>query len=424
MTQVVDYQTKEHARRPRMQEAGLLVVILLLGIFLWCFAPIVRGENGFLRPDNLIPSVLTPMSWMAIMAVGATAVIISGGIDISVGSVFGLSALGTVAVLQNFPDHAAISFRLLWLIPVHIPGAWSAWVIVPLGILVPLAIGGLCGFINGALVVGLRMHPFIVTLATLSIFRWGSLRFVKEGSLPAPDKSLPTAFTDHFISYTLPLNPVQWGWPWKPAAWLWDQWVQKSTSVQPVPMLIMLAVVVLGWVYLRQMVWGREVYAVGGNEEAARFSGLRVHWVKLRVYIFAGLTAGLAGMVSSGYFKAAAINTGEGYELVVIASAVVGGASLLGGRGTAMGAWLGTLVLGLINNGIAILGHINLGVVVIPVEQVDFEADQRTGDPGGGCRGPAFGVCCTTSPDGRRRPEIGRRRGGVNPVALSGGQDT
>jgi ribose/xylose/arabinose/galactoside ABC-type transport system permease subunit len=126
-------------------------------------------------------------------------------------------------------------------------------------------------------------------------------------------------------------------------------------GLQPMPLVIMLTSVLLGWFYLRMMVAGRETYAVGGNEEAARFSGLRVGWIKLRTYALAGLAAGIGGMVSLGRFGTASTSTGSGYELTVIASAVVGGASLVGGRGSALGALLGTLVIALIENGIIIL---------------------------------------------------------------------
>jgi ribose/xylose/arabinose/galactoside ABC-type transport system permease subunit len=121
------------------------------------------------------------------------------------------------------------------------------------------------------------------------------------------------------------------------------------------PLIIMLICIAAGAFYLRMLVAGRETYAIGGNEEAARFSGLRVGWIKLRTYALAGLCAGIAGMVSVGRFGTASTSTGTGYELTVIAAAVVGGASLLGGRGTALGALLGTLIIALIENGIIIL---------------------------------------------------------------------
>ena len=326
-------------RLPRVQESGLLVVIALLGLVLTFAAePItVRGQvvNNFLRLDNLIPNVATPMSWMAIMAGGVTLVVISGGIDISVGSIFGLAALGSAAVLQLLPEDA------------------GPLIVLPIAIGVPLVIGLLCGLINGAIVVGLRMHPFIVTLGTLSIFRGIALIAVPTKSLPSGDRALPEAFTTHFMSWQ----------------WTLQRGAAPPLMLQPVPMVVMLLCVAAGWVFLSHTVAGRQVYAVGGNEEAARFSGLPVGLIKLRVYALSGLAAGIAGMVSTGYFGSANTATGEGYELTVIASAVVGGASLTGGRGTALGAVFGALIIKLIENGIYILKKINLGLVTLPLSK-------------------------------------------------------
>jgi ribose/xylose/arabinose/galactoside ABC-type transport system permease subunit len=345
-----------------MQELGLIIVIAVVSLFLWLAShdiskvipakevtdsaghvvtlPMMTStENGFLRVQN-IAIVLTYMSWMAIMAMGQTTVIISGGIDISVGSIMGLSALVTALVLQNFAPDA------------------PAWQIIPLGIGIPLGVGLLCGFINGILVVGLRMHPFIVTLATLSIFRWACLKIgaAHQGSLPSGDKVLPDAFGDRFVAWEFHYH--RFGG-------------RITENIQPVPFLVMLLCLLLGWLYLRHTVWGRENYAVGGNEEAAKFSGIRVPYVKLRVYLISGLSCGIAGMLNCGFFKSAVTDTGKGYELNVIAAAVVGGASLLGGRGTALGAVLGMLVLGLIENGINILQQVNLGVTTVKVVRED-----------------------------------------------------
>jgi ribose/xylose/arabinose/galactoside ABC-type transport system permease subunit len=304
-------------RLPRVQELGLLVVVLVLGAVLtlygWHDARPGR-PNTFLNWDNLIDGIATPMSYYAIMAVGVTFVIITGGIDISVGAMMALAALGSAAVLQNFAVDA------------------PAWQVLPLAIVVPLVIGTLCGLLNGALVVGINLHPFIVTLGTLSIFRGlaNVLPWFDAKTLPVGGKALPVAFTTRFMRVTV-------------------------GGVEVMPMVVMLICVLLGWFYLRLMVAGRENYAVGGNEEAARFSGLNVKRIKLRVYALAGLCAGIAGMVSLGRFGTASTSTGTGYELTVIAAAVVGGASLAGGRGTAVGALLGTLIIAMIENGIIIL---------------------------------------------------------------------
>ncbi len=345
---------------PRMQEMGLIVVILLLAGFLWLASPNVTltllpkeingvllpfrqvHENGFLRTKNIVDSVLVIMSWMAIMSIGQTVVIISGGIDISVGSMMGLSAMVTALLLLNFPEDA------------------PAWEIIPLGILIPLGVGLLCGLINGALVVGLNMHPFIVTLATLSIFRWGSEKLGKiytgVASQPFGDKVIPRAFTHHFVAF-------EWHHP--------KYGGQLTEILGLTPIFVMLVCMVVGWIYLRHTVWGRETYAVGGNEEAARFSGIKTGWAKIRVYALCGLCAGIAGMLNCGYYKSAATDTGQGYELTVIAAAVVGGASLTGGRGTALGAVLGMLVLQLIEDGIFVLGKLHLGFATIDVNKED-----------------------------------------------------
>lgn len=298
-----------------MQELGLAAVVVLLatilGVYGWNDAAPGR-PNTFLNVDNLIDGIATPMSYYAIMAIGVTLVIITGGIDISVGSVMALAALGGAAALQGLPTDA------------------GAFQVLSIAFAVPLAIGLVCGLINGGLIVGLKLHPFIVTLGTMSIFRGLANVLPAEKTLPAAGKQLPVAFTTDFMRLEI-------------------------GGLQPMPLIIMLVCVAFGWFYLRMLVAGRETYAIGGNEEAARFSGMRVGWIKLRTYSLAGLAAGLAGMVSLGRFGTASTSTGSGYELTVIASAVVGGASLIGGRGTAIGALFGTLIIALIENGIIIL---------------------------------------------------------------------
>jgi ribose transport system permease protein len=320
-------------RRRLPSEAGLLLVVLVLGAVIAGAADtiVIRGQpdNAFLRWDNLLANVATPMSWMAIMALGATVVIVSGGIDISVGSIFGLSALAAAAALQRMPADAP----LIETLPVAAGAA--------------LGTGLLCGLVNGALVVLLRLHPFVVTLGTLSIFRGLGLVLVHDKTLPSFGHELPASFTDHGIGASVALG--------------------ADSFVQPVPMLVMAACAVLAWLFLQRTVAGREVYAVGGNEEAARFAGLSVARIKLRVYAIAGLCAGLAGLLSCGFYQSANTATGEGYELTVIAAAVVGGASLQGGRGTALGAVLGALVIKLIENGIDILKSLPLGFARLPL---------------------------------------------------------
>src|SRR6201991_1318596 len=196
--------TAKPARRSIAQELGLVVVVVLLGLILalygWRDAAPGR-PNTFLNFDNLIDGIATPMSYYAIMAVGATA-------------------------LQNLPADA------------------SAAVVLPIGILVPMAIGLVCGLINGGLVVSLNLHPFIVTLGTMSIFRGLANVLPEQKTLPAAGKQLPTAFTSDFMRV-------------------------EMFGLQPMPLIIMLICVALGWFYLRMMVAGRETYVIGGNAEGA-----------------------------------------------------------------------------------------------------------------------------------------------------------
>lgn len=302
----------------RSQEAGLVMVTLILaaGLAIYGHFDAQRmgpsAQNTFLSPRNLLDGVATPMSYFAIMAIGMTCVIIAGGIDISVGSAMACSAYAGAFALMAMPVDS------------------PAWMVVAIGVLAPTFTGVACGLLNGALVVGLNLHPFIVTLGTMSVLRFLAIH-LPGGTMPAFGAKLPAAFTDGFMR------------------------IRTAGGLEPMPMLIMLTVAVAGYIYLHRMVWGRENYALGGNEQASRFSGLGVRAIKLRSYAIVGMTAGLAGMVSLGRFGTASTTTGNGYELTVVAAAVVGGASLAGGRGSVLGAMLGALVLTLINNAIDIV---------------------------------------------------------------------
>jgi ribose/xylose/arabinose/galactoside ABC-type transport system permease subunit len=243
---------------------------------------------------------------------------------------------------------------------------------------ISLGIGILCGLVNGLLTTVLRMHPFIVTLGTMSIFR-GIANVVNptNKTLPAGDYVLPDCFsTNLFQRYFF-------------------KGLVGGLGIQIVPMLVMLVVVLAGWFYLRWLVAGRKAYAVGGNEEAARFSGLHVGRIKLWVYTLCGLTAGIAGMVSLGRFGSVSTQDGTGYELTVIAAAVVGGASLTGGRGTALGALLGALIIRLIESGIynplhwnAEYSQIIIGSAIIVAVAIDRLSEhyrkRRLAQAGGG----------------------------------------
>lgn len=301
-------------------------VILALGLFLAIFGGTLHipgGENGsaqtvnkFLRMDNL-NMLAKNASFFAIMAVGETFVIITGGIDLSVGAIYCLSAVCGAMFLSYFgPGGVGAGASMFWVMPAAVG--------------LCLAVGTLCGLLNGLGVVWLRIHPFVITLGTMAIYRGIAFIMTKAQAYT----NFPSQFTDGFIRH-----PFVW----------------QGTTLYPVPLLVMLGITILAAWFLKHAVTGRFVFAIGGNEQAALFSGLPVNWVKLKVYAFSGLTAGIAAVIMLGYYGSASSDAGKGYELQVIAAAVVGGASLIGGRGTALGALLGALIIQMIDNGIVIL---------------------------------------------------------------------
>ena len=293
-------------------QSGLVLVMLGLGLLLSVFAGTHIDRQTGARINNFLNSytllqTTTDASFFAIMAVGATMVIISGGIDLSVGAVYALAGV-TMALLLR-----AVG-----------PLSPGATVLTALGI--GLGIGLLCGLINGFMIVSLNVHPFIITLGTMWIFRGIAFVASKAESVLVPDA----------------LTAVAKASP-------------SGEALYPVPMLVMLGVTALGAIYLSRTVMGRHIYAVGGNREASRYSGLRIGRILVGVYVLAGLSAGMAALLGSSYYGSASCADATGYELYVIASAVVGGASLSGGKGSAVSAMLGAMLIILIRQSIRTL---------------------------------------------------------------------
>lgn len=316
----------------RAKETGLVGVVLAMGAALAiCGGQVERDGvrvNTFLQPVNL-DLLFKETAYWAIMAVGATMVIVSGGIDLSIGSIYCLAGVLAALFFQRFGP----------------AGPWAesggTWVVV-VGSAICLAAGMLCGLLNGAMVVLLRVHPFIITLGTMAIYR--GIAFVMTGGESI--RNFPPGLTHDLVG-------------------------REIAGLYPVPALIMIVVVVCGAVFMGRTVWGRYIYAIGGNEMASIYSGVRVGRIKLLVYALAGLCAGISALILLGDRGAVNSNAGSGYELHVIAAAVVGGASLSGGRGTALGAFLGALIIKLIEKAIIILNvnqeysRIIIGVVII-----------------------------------------------------------
>ena len=348
---------RSRRRLPRFQESGLLLVILVLGALLTFFGGKVKvpvfetnaggerqrvfrvnasGErelvlvekNKFLNAQNLA-QLAKDTSFIAIMAVGATFVIISGGIDLSVGAIYALASVLGALVFRMFGPEGPQA------------GA-SSWAGVAAGMGVCVGVALVCGLANGGMIVALKVHPFIITLGTMAIFRGIAFVITKGQSIGG----FPQAFREL----------VRW---------------EVGDGLSLVPLGVMVLVAITGGIYLSRQAAGRRVFAIGGNELASRYSGIRIDRVKLSVYLFSGVTAGIAALLSLGYYGGATSGDGQGYELNVIAAAVVGGASLSGGKGSALGALLGALIIQMISSGIVILGidqnysQIIIGSVVI-----------------------------------------------------------
>ena len=294
----------------RSPQAGLALVILVAsaGLALAAGSHIdpVSGApvNNFLNAHTLF-QMATDASGFAIMGVGATIVIISGGIDLSAGAVYALAGVVMAMVLRAV-------------------GPLDPAVTVLLGLGTCLAVALACGVANGVMVVGLQVHPFIITLGTMWMLR--GIAFVASR---AESILVPPALT-HVAKASLGLG----------------------ATLSPVPLLAMLAVTLAGAVYLARTVMGRHIFAVGGNPEASRFAGLPVQRIRLGVFVLSSLTAGVAAFLGASFYGSATSSDANGYELYVIASAVVGGASLTGGKGSAVSAMLGALLIVLIRQAI------------------------------------------------------------------------
>ena len=346
-----------------VKEGGLLLVILSLGALLSSFSGTVRlpvfetgpdgqrqrvfitnaaGErvpavvekNKFLNAQNLA-QLAKDTSFIAIMAVGMAVVIIAGGIDLSVGAIYALASVFGALAFQYYGSTGAAA-------------GTPQWLGVMLGALACVGTGALCGLVNGGLIVALGVHPFIITMGAMEILRG--------------------------IAFVVTKGQSVGGFP--P---LFRELVRMETSggLSLVPLAVMLVVLGVGWIFLSRLAVGRRVYAIGGNELAARFSGISVAWVKLGVYLISGVAAGIAALIALGYYGSASSGDGQGYELNVIAAAVVGGASLTGGKGTALGAVLGALIIQMISSGIVILGidqnysRVIIGAVIIVAVVLD-----------------------------------------------------
>ncbi|MBZ4683332.1 MAG: ribose transport system permease protein [Fusobacteriaceae bacterium] len=259
-------------------------------------------SDRFLTTSNIF-NILRQTAINAIMAVGMTFVILKGGIDLSVGSIFAFSGAVTA-----------------YLVGKNI----SVFIAVLSGLLVGLIIGVL----NGYIISKGKLQPFIVTLATMTIFRGATLVFTNGKPISAGFEKNGLLFSDIGNGYTLGI---------------------------PNPILIMILVFIIGYFILMHTSIGRYIYAIGGNEEATKLSGINVHRVKLFVYGISGLLAALSGIIITSRLSSAQPTAGSGYELDAIAAVVLGGTSLSGGVGSILGTIVGALIIGILNNSLNLL---------------------------------------------------------------------
>jgi ribose/xylose/arabinose/galactoside ABC-type transport system permease subunit len=326
----VNTQAKPDAARPfnladlASRFAPLIFLVVLMVIF-------TILEPRFLSPLNLL-NVMRQISITGLIAIGMTFVILTGGIDLSVGSLLALAGIVAAVVAKggtqntlslNSADEVGFGFAA--------------------AALAAMAVGIAGGLLQGLTITRLGVPPFVVTLGGLSAFRGATLLVSGGGPISGFDES-----------YT----------------W-WGQGRIPDGVGIPVPVIIFLAFALIAHIILRYTQYGRHVYAIGGNAEAARLSGLNVGILTMSVYVIVGFFAGLGGFVLSSRLGASEAVAGTGYELTVIASVVIGGTSLFGGEGGVLGTVIGAILIGILINGLVLMNvspyvqQIIIGVIIV-----------------------------------------------------------
>ncbi|MCX7667954.1 MAG: ABC transporter permease [Atribacterota bacterium] len=275
-------------------KVGILLAFLVVCVIFGMLNPV------FFNPLNIL-NVIRQVSIIGVIAVGMTFVILLGGIDLSVGSVVAFAGI------------IAAGFQAKW--------GGSLF----LSVVIPLLIGGGIGFMNGFVSTKGQLHPFIVTLGSMSIFR-GATLLVAQGK---PISGMSPAF--RFIGAGM-VGPI------------------------PFPVILFLGCVIVAGMILKRTVFGRYIYAIGGNEEAALLSGIMVERYKISAFTILGFLSGLSALILTSRLNSGELVAGQGYELDVIASVIIGGTSLMGGEGGVYGTLIGALLIGVVSNGLNLLG--------------------------------------------------------------------
>jgi ribose/xylose/arabinose/galactoside ABC-type transport system permease subunit len=315
---------------------GPLIALLLMILYLSFASPHFATLNN-------VKNLGQQNAYLAILAVGQTMVIVGAGIDLSVGAVMAVSAsLASVIATQQ------VAILGMTFGPINI---WPAMAI-------GLAVGALAGFVNGLIITKGRIPDFIATLGMMETARGVALLIT--GGLPVPSYAPGTAKS----LATLPEEFI---------------WLGGKTIFGGIPTGAIIAVLIVfaGWVVMTQTGLGRSIYAVGGNKEAARVSGIDVDRTKILTYTLMGLLAGVAGMVLVGRMASANALMGSGDELKCIAAVVIGGTNMFGGAGSVVGTLIGSIIMGVLGNGLNLLNvsafwqRVLMGVVIVLVVLFD-----------------------------------------------------
>ena len=305
---------------------GIIIALVAMFIFLTVF-PTTRST--FLTPKNMF-NILRQNASNLFLATGMTMVIILGGIDLSVGSVIALSGVVAAGCVVNFGLPEAVGF------------------------IAAIAVGAAVGLFNGFIICKTDIPPFIVTLASMNITI--GIALVLTGG--APIRCMTDAFKFPGAGY---VGPV------------------------PTPVILMFIIFILAALMINKTQLGRHIYAVGGNVQAAKFSGISVQKVKFIVYAYTGVMAGIAGVVIASRLYSGQPTAGDGAEMDAIASVVVGGTSMSGGSGRIGGTLIGVLIIGVLNNGLNLMGvdsnfqYIVKGLVILLAVYVDFLRNKKAG---------------------------------------------
>ncbi len=306
--------------------AGLILLVIFFSV-----------TNEFFFTSNNIMTVGLQTSTIALIGIGATCVILTGGIDLSTGSVVALSGVAAAMIV-------------------------NAGVPVPIGMVLGILVGGVCGLTNGILVTQMKLPPFIATLGMMMVAR-GLALYVTNA---APVSGMPESFA--VLGNGALFKIVEEGPNGLP---------KVVFAGIPYPVIIMLFITVLFTFALTKLKVGRYIYAIGSNEEAARLSGIKTNVIKIYAYVASGLLSGLTGVILASRLVTAQPNGGVAYELDAIASAVVGGTSLMGGVGTIPGTLIGSFIIGVLRNGLNMNGvssfvqMIVIGLVIIVAVSLD-----------------------------------------------------